>query len=142
MTILRWTMKLLGLALLAGIFTVCLNKVPQQIQADLRSHAELLLKEKNLDWVIVSIDGRDITLSGMADDNLGAESALNIVASISGVRVINNKILTPESESQENAGNRGFRLSLAEPSQRFGAELNLPMVSQPTSIQYDIAGRN
>lgn len=153
MTVIRWTMKLFGVAVLAGIFTLCLNTIPNQIQSDLLDRASLLLEEKSMDWVVVSADGRDITLSGIAEDRLDTEIAIATVAAIPGVRIVKNNIYTPNSEGQNDADARGFRLSLAEPmyepyagvssdSPNEAPDLTLPMVSRTTSIQYDIGGRN
>ncbi|MGV6817703.1 MAG: hypothetical protein ACWA44_10610 [Thiotrichales bacterium] len=155
MTVLRWIMRLIGIAALAGIFALCLTTVPQQIQSDLLARAQLLLEEKNMDWVIVSIDGRDITLSGNAADSSDKDIVSKTIATIPGVRVINNRIYTPDSEKQKETDNRSFRLSLAEPADipdasatqatrtsLLGADVNVPISGQLTSIQYEIGGRN
>ncbi len=132
MTLTRWIMKLIGLIILAGIFTICLQTRPQQIQSDLLQKARNTLEENDFSWAMVSIDGRDVTLSGIAPDDVATELAINAVSRIPGVRVVNNEIY-PANTSGSGSPLRspeplqGLDLSLTEPTRA----APFPGASQP-----------
>ena len=84
----RWTMKLIGYALLAAIFVLCLKTVPPRIEADLLATTQKSLQENRLDWTMISIDGRDLTLSGSPPTSEAAKKAVELAHQTPGIRKI------------------------------------------------------
>jgi len=84
----RWILKLTGYALLAAVFALCLYTVPPTIESDLLGSAKKTLRDNGLDWALVSIDGRDITLSGSPPDQQAARKAVELLRQTTGVRQV------------------------------------------------------
>lgn len=80
----RWILKLTGYALLVAVFAFTLITVPPTIESDLLSRSQQALKGK--DWVLISIDGRDITLSGHPPDQQAANEVLQLLNEVEGIR--------------------------------------------------------
>lgn len=82
----RWIFKLTGYALLAAVFALCLYTIPPTIESEVLSNATHSLKRNGMDWVLISIDGRDITLSGSPPSEQAAVEAVELLRSTTGVR--------------------------------------------------------
>ena len=84
----RWIFKLTGYALLAAVFGLCLYTIPPTIESEVLNSAKHSLKNNGLDWVLISIDGRDITLSGVPPSDEAAASAVKLLRGTTGVRQV------------------------------------------------------
>jgi hypothetical protein len=84
----RWILKITGYALLAAVFALCLRTVPPQIESDLLATTQARLKQQQYNWAMVSIDGRDLLLSGSPPNDDAARKATNLVRNIAGVRKV------------------------------------------------------
>lgn len=84
---------ILGLIALAalGWYAIYKLKAPA-IQADIQKRSQEALASNNLDWVTANVDGRDLTLSGMAPTDELKQHAVE-TADVYGVRQLNNNIL-------------------------------------------------
>ncbi len=84
----RWLLKLTGYTLLAAVFALCLYTVPPTIESDLLNSAKKRLHDNGFDWALISIDGRDITLSGSPPDRDAARRAVELLGQTAGIRQI------------------------------------------------------
>ena len=100
---------LLGLTafLLVGWFAVYQMKAPN-IQADIKQRVGEALSSNSLDWVSYEVDGRDVTLSGEAENEQMAQHALD-TADIYGLNRLNSNIsvITGASGNANTAAARG-----------------------------------
>lgn len=102
---------IVGLIALAalGWFAIYKLKAPA-IQADIQKRSQEALVSNNLDWVTVSVDGRDLSLNGMAPTEQLKQHAVE-TANVYGVNRLSNNILVqstsvaqePEPDPIENA---------------------------------------
>lgn len=89
--------------LLLGILAQCLLtalfvwRVVPSITDDIRARSDLALSARNVNWARVEVDGRDVTLSGLAPSDKQRERAMNALAEVVGVRLVMDKTtsLTP-----------------------------------------------
>lgn len=65
------------------------------IERDLASKVEASTRREKFDWVRVSFDGRDATLTGLVRNGAEREQILELVSSIRGVRVVNDAMAVP-----------------------------------------------
>ncbi len=84
----RWILKLTGYALLVAVFALCLYTIPPTIESEVLANAKQTLKSHGMGWVLVSIDGRDLTLSGSPPNNDAAAKAVNLLLDTTGVRQV------------------------------------------------------
>ncbi|MEM9056863.1 MAG: BON domain-containing protein [Pseudomonadota bacterium] len=83
-----------GIAAFIVIALMCLRHGPAAIEADLSERAAQRLNDADLGWARVTMDGRDLRLSGLAPDAVAREQAADIVAALPGVRIVTNRVLT------------------------------------------------
>lgn len=93
---------LIGLLLLSLIYAACVHFRVDNIEYDLKDRATIALIKKELNWVRVAVDGRDIIIDGIAPDEDARIHAEQIVKSIWGVRAVENRtaLVTSEPDSQ------------------------------------------
>lgn len=84
----RTIATILGMLLLAAIFSLCLKLRPSQIETDLLAKSQQVLTTSGANWAHVDIDGRDVTLSGIAPSIEIRDQVIEQVAGISGVRIV------------------------------------------------------
>lgn len=84
----RWILKLTGYALLAAVFALCLYSIPPTIETEVLGNAKRTLQAHGIDWALVSIDGRDITLSGSPPSRAAAQDAVRLLSETTGVRTV------------------------------------------------------
>lgn len=84
----RWILKLTGYTLLAAVVALCLYTIPPTIESEVLANAKQALKSHDMGWVLVSIDGRDLTLSGSPPNDDAAAKAVNLLRSTTGVREV------------------------------------------------------
>ena len=70
----------------------CLSTHPAQIQTDLGNKAVAALQSAAFGWAEVSVDGRDLTLSGIAPDAATRISASHLMSQIAGLRRVSNTL--------------------------------------------------
>ena len=93
---------LLGLLLLLGFWWTVGKSKAELIENDLSLKSNQLLTDSEIAGVIVTMDGRDATLTGMVTNEARSQKIESIVASQSGIRIVNNRleIAQPEHEIQ------------------------------------------
>ena len=84
---------LLGLLVIALLAYYCIyNKnTPLTIQQDISNRSQVALNNANMQWAKVEVDGRDITLTGIAPDQTSIDNAKDIAA-VKGYRIIDNQL--------------------------------------------------
>lgn len=85
----KWLLGLLALALLIWL---CLRTHTPEIETDLLGRTQAALTENAYDWAGTTIDGREITLNGIAPSLAAKEDAGRIAADIYGVRTVTNNL--------------------------------------------------
>ncbi len=95
----RWILKLTGYTLLVAVFALCLYTIPPTIESEVLANAKQTLKSHGMAWVLVSIDGRDLSLSGTPPSDEAAAKAVGLLRNTTGVRRVET------SWSQESATN-------------------------------------
>lgn len=86
----RWL--LLGALLLVLLLILCTCNESGRIQADLIQRGELALREGGYDPALLSVNGRDLTLSGVSLSPEAKVEMLELVRSVRGVRVVNDEL--------------------------------------------------
>ena len=66
-------------------------KVATAIQSDIKTRAQAVLNEKNLGWATLTVDGRDITLTGSAPSQ-DAKNTADKAVRIKGYNRLNNQL--------------------------------------------------
>jgi len=92
-------LMLLALAIL-GWFATYQTKAPA-IQADILQRTQEALASNNLTWAKVGVDGRDVTVSGLAPNDQLKRYTLETVQ-VEGVRQLHDQILVKNSELQSS----------------------------------------
>lgn len=90
--------SIIGLGLVCFVLLAILTIVLAGgwIEDDLTARANDDLKAVGgLEWASVTLDGRDATLSGNAPDADSAKKALDVVAEVWGIRVVNDETVKP-----------------------------------------------
>ena len=85
---------------IVGWFGVYQMKAPS-IQADIQKRVGEALDSNSLDWVSYEVDGRDVTLSGVASNKIMAQHASE-TANIYGLNSLSNNITVGEGESTDS----------------------------------------
>ncbi|MCW8907607.1 MAG: BON domain-containing protein [Sedimenticola sp.] len=85
-----------GILLLAAagfilIFALALYNGTQKVEQDLTSRATAALNEKQLEWVVLQVDGRDLVLSGDAPSERAANQALELTRKLEGVNRVSEQ---------------------------------------------------
>ncbi|MEJ2604383.1 MAG: OmpA family protein [Gammaproteobacteria bacterium] len=88
----RFLLLLVGLLLLAALLFHCLTTRPAQIQADVRACVEGRMQTAGLDGVAVTVDGRDVRLTGDVPDEAAKTRAGELADDDCGARVVANEI--------------------------------------------------
>ncbi len=83
----RFLSWLVGLALLALLAYICVDRNAQRIEDELTAEAQSALQAAGLDPALVTVDGRDACLPTIPDPELAAE-AMGVVESVRGIRVV------------------------------------------------------
>jgi OOP family OmpA-OmpF porin len=85
---------------IVGWFGVYQMKAPD-IQADIQKRVGEALDSNSLDWVTYEVDGRDVTLSGVASNKVMAQHAFE-TADIYGLNSLNNNITVGDSAGTDS----------------------------------------
>lgn len=98
------------------------------IERDITDRATAVLADAGLGWVRVVIDGRDVTLGGLADDRATRQVAVDLVGAVWGVRSVTDAMRLPPRPGPV------FRVDLvgiADPAAGTLPGVMLPSVKQP-----------
>ena len=79
---------IVGLIVLWALFQFGARTNAPAIQADILSRAELAITDADLANVSVTVDGRDVALSGSVTTEAEVQQAIDVAASVRGVRVV------------------------------------------------------
>ena len=101
-----------GVLLLAAagfitILALALYNGTRKVEQDLASRATALLEEKQLPWVEVRVDGRDLTLSGDAKSEKAANQALDLIRNLEGVNRVSEQFSFLAAEEPESTPANG-----------------------------------
>lgn len=96
----KWLAIFLGLLALALLCFFCIKHHSSDIQNDISERSSATLLETGLPWASLNVEGRDVTLSGIAPSPVAKIQAQRIVEGIAGVRWVNNQITIGESHPQ------------------------------------------
>lgn len=82
---------------LAGLLAYfCVQQHVRSIPSDIQNRTYDALQAENLGSIGVSIDGRDITLSGLVIREKTKQRAINVASQVSGVRSVRDAIMVAE----------------------------------------------
>ncbi len=87
-------LSLIGLAILC---LVCLQCHAPHIEAELNSHGQQALTAAGLDPAMLTIEGRDATLTGSVVSDAVRNRAGELVAQLRGIRVVDNRLTFSDS---------------------------------------------
>ncbi|MGI9227457.1 MAG: OmpA family protein [Gammaproteobacteria bacterium] len=83
---------ILGLIGLSILYWWAKESRAEFIENDLSIKSDSLLSEQKVGGVIVNMDGRDAVLTGKVESNQRSEEIETIIASLSGIRVVDNQL--------------------------------------------------
>ncbi|MFK7887373.1 MAG: OmpA family protein [Gammaproteobacteria bacterium] len=95
--------------LLLGILAQCLLtalfvwRVVPSIAQDIQTRSDLALSARNVNWGRVEVDGRDVTLSGLAPSQKQKQRAMDALQSVHGVRLVMDKTTSLRSSAPARA---------------------------------------
>ena len=92
----RLVTLVIGLALLWALFEYGARTAAPVIQADVQERTETAAAAAGLDDVIVSTDGRDVSLSGTVSSDAQVGFARDTAIAVRGVRIVNNEVMVAE----------------------------------------------
>jgi len=99
-----WAILLSGLILLYLLYSHATSEKALEIQQDIQSRTtQSLLSSEQTSTVSVAVDGRDVTLNGMVDNQQSRVAAEKIAMRIAGVRQVNNLITLGQQEATPDA---------------------------------------
>ena len=107
--------------LLLGIFAQCVLtalfvwRVVPSIADDIRTRGDLALSARNVNWGRIEVDGRDVTLSGLAPSEKQRERAIAALESVPGVRLVMDT--TTSLGTKNKSPNATQRATAAAPPQ-------------------------
>jgi len=122
----RAVILLLGLIALALLVFLCIRKHTPEIQADIQERAaSVLSSEPTIDWVKVSVDGRNVVLTGIAPSEKMRTKAEEMAKAVTGVVSVDNQITVAQSSDE----------SILEPEQELKQQPE-PVVQSPYENQF------
>ena len=86
---LRFAVLLAGLATLAVVVAAAVHRAAPRIEHDIAARASVALVNAGLDWARVAMDGRTVTLSGIAPTTAARDEAVATVRRVPGVKAVN-----------------------------------------------------
>ncbi len=87
---------IVGLIVLWALFQFGARSKAPVIQADIQSRAELAIANAELGDVSVTVDGRDVALSGSVTRNAQLQQAIDVATGVGGVRVVDSDLVVAE----------------------------------------------
>lgn len=96
------TILILGLVGFAMIFPLCVWRHAPAIESDLLTRCAQALEEQPSMVVDVTVNGRDVTLTGLAPDTGTKELVIDRIENVWGVRVVRDQISVRDSNSPES----------------------------------------
>ena len=88
----RLATVILGGVALAIVCWRCLSSHPAQIETHLSVTARSALNGSAFGWAAVQVDGRELTLTGIAPDESSRAMAAQLVLGVDGVRNVDNRL--------------------------------------------------
>ncbi len=88
----RTVILLLGLIALALLIFLCVRKHTPVIQDDIQTRASSVLSSVPTDWSNVAVDGRNVTLTGVAPTEALRDKAAEMAHTVPGVVSVDNQI--------------------------------------------------
>lgn len=99
-------MRVLGItiifcSLFAALCLLAANTVPKHIQASIKSDLNQQYVLRNIEGVNVSVNGRDVTLSGQVNSAQEINTVIKAASHRPGVRVVMTEITISEQSSEQ-----------------------------------------
>ena len=94
--------SVLFILLLAGLCVYVVQVVPVQIETSIRTDIEQQFALNDLSKIDVSVDGRDVSLSGKVETQNKINQAMKLASSRAGVRVVMTSVSVSADESATN----------------------------------------
>ena len=88
----RTVIWLLGLFALAILFFLCVRNNTPVIQQDILTRTSSALLAKPMEWVKVDVDGRNVTLTGVAPSEMLHDKATELALTVWGVISVDNQL--------------------------------------------------
>ena len=88
---------IVGLIVLWALFQFGARSKAPAIQADIQSRAELAIGNAELADVSVTVDGRDVALSGSVTNDVQIQQAIDVATGVRGVREVESDLVVAES---------------------------------------------
>ena len=138
----RWMLKLIGYTLLTAVFVLCLYSIPPTIETEVLGNAQRTLRAHDIDWALISIDGRDITLSGSPPSRAAAEAVIKLLSETTGVRTVRTTWADSPPEQAKSSGENVDIATIVETPTEAPTStgpdqpINLP-VQQPPNQEFD-----
>jgi len=93
----RAVILLLGLIALALLIFLCIRKHTSEIQTDIQERAVSVLSSGSTDWVKVSVDGRNVVLTGIAPSEKLRTKAEEMAKAVTGVVSVDNQMTVAQA---------------------------------------------
>jgi len=94
---------IIGGFLAALLAYFCVQSSAQPIQDDIRDRTQKALKDDQLTMIGVTVDGRDVTLTGIVEIENEKFDAAKLAEQIDGVRTVNNQILVAPPKTEDES---------------------------------------
>ncbi len=88
----RTVIWLLGLLALGILIFLCVRNHTPDIQEDILTRTSSVLSAKSTEWVKVDVDGRNVTLTGVAPSESLRDNAVEIAGAVWGVVSVDNQL--------------------------------------------------
>ena len=87
-----WLMQLIALVLIGLLFIFAVPFFANYIKTTLQQEVQTVLNKNQMDWVAISVSGRDLTLEGQTDTLVKKNKVFHLLRDISGIGHIKNNI--------------------------------------------------
>ncbi len=131
---------LLGLTLLAILGYFCIYQHRTEIQNDVQTRTVASLAIEGLKDINVSIDGRDVALTGKVASNKIRKRAGKLVKNVYGVRTVNNRLVVviPKSDPDEEVIEQPEPMTTSEEPpiiEEPPTVEELPIIEEPSTVE-------
>ncbi len=132
---------ILGLSGLIALYWVAKKNKAEFIQNDLSIKSNYLLSVLKVGSVVVIFDGRDAVLTGEVESSKRAGEIESIIASIDGIRTLNNQLIIKivgEQSSLQAVASKSKVQSTSKPFNKVEQESSAQVDSPKNELQHDI----
>lgn len=91
-----WKVALLTLLALSVLFAVAIPVFSKNIESSIARNIEEALRKGEADWASFVVDGRDVSITGVAPNEAEKARIEELVAAVDGVRVVDDRLSVAE----------------------------------------------